>query len=106
MIPDADFEVVTLKLEPGDTLIIHSDGVESVTVGQDQPAADRRFERSAWFRSLQDKPVAESLATLERLRAEAEVPSDILDDITVLALQVHQRKPRETPAEALAVALT
>ena len=84
------FEVVSLTLEPGDTVVFHTDGLEALV-------GDRRTQRgwcdlsnSEWFRRLGEQPLDRQIEDLEARLDSIDESDWRVDDVTVLAL--HARK--------------
>lgn len=103
--PSARFEVVEMQLLPGDRLILHTDGLESM-LQRDDPHGVTDLERTAWFHSLDRLPCARMIEALRRQTVDR--PADDLhaDDVTVIALHLlGPDLPRKTvewaPEEAL-----
>ncbi|MBU0718681.1 MAG: SpoIIE family protein phosphatase, partial [Planctomycetes bacterium] len=101
--PDAEFEVVELALEPGDTLVFHTDGLEPLLGTSGTPdQADAQW--TAWFTELASRPIRESLRKADAQLKMSRSRGVEIDDATVLVLQAHN-KPRQvngTHADALA----
>jgi sigma-B regulation protein RsbU (phosphoserine phosphatase) len=82
MMPDVDFDIQQVKLEPGDTLFAFSDGVT------DARAPDKKFFTEKQLLPLLAQPVSSATDLLERVKTslQAHIASaDQFDDITILA---------------------
>jgi sigma-B regulation protein RsbU (phosphoserine phosphatase) len=82
MMPDMDFDIQQIKLEPGDTLFAFSDGVT------DARSPDKKFFTEKQLLPLLAQPVSSATGLLERIKTslEAHIASaDQFDDITILA---------------------
>ncbi|MGE4552876.1 MAG: SpoIIE family protein phosphatase [Desulfovibrionaceae bacterium] len=81
---DAGFEGHALRLEPGDTVVLYTDGVTEAEDNQDRFYGDQRLaERLVQAGPDPSSILKELLADLERFAQGAEIS----DDITVLALR-------------------
>lgn len=82
------FEVGRIRLEPGDTLLFYTDGLEALLLGPQASCTDAAILRSDWLDRVRiDGPDA----ALEHLRTLAATRSDadwIHDDITAIALRL------------------
>jgi sigma-B regulation protein RsbU (phosphoserine phosphatase) len=83
VLPDELFEPVSLKLEPGDRLILYTDGVEQLFVPPGEPA-----DLNSWRRAIGERThltADELLADLWRHMEERGNPKD---DVTIVTLEV------------------
>lgn len=91
LIPDAVFDIANVRLEPGDTLLMYTDGVTDA-----RDPAGKSFSTPRFLSLLQEAaPSATSL--IERLVSELRAhigTADQFDDITLLAVR---REPGTTP---------
>ncbi|MBI1827749.1 MAG: serine/threonine-protein phosphatase [Planctomycetes bacterium] len=78
---EARFEPVSFRLEPGDAVLIHTDGLDAILGA----SAGVPLEESDWFRSLNTDRLESHLAEVRSRVADHAAPSD---DVTLLALQV------------------
>jgi sigma-B regulation protein RsbU (phosphoserine phosphatase) len=79
------FEQKTVKLEPGDKVLIHSDGVD--------PALGRSTENGLFafrdsFKSIVTMPLGAMMTGLEHLIRQKKLPEEQRDDVTVVAMEV------------------
>ena len=82
---NSDFAQETIQLDPGDKLMLYSDGAEPL-IGT--VADNEHFDYSQEFLRLKDNNAEHLTAELEILaKAQRETPSEI-DDITALILQI------------------
>jgi len=85
---DAAFETVSLTLEPGDTVVFHTDGLEALVGDRRSQRGLNDLSNSEWFHRLGGRPLDGQMEDLEtRLDSidEADWP---VDDVTVVALHV------------------
>ncbi len=75
----------TVQLEEGDKLFIYSDGCESHVGYCDDDGA---FHFTDAFLNICDLPVEEMTGEFEQMVIANPTPDDILDDVTVLALEI------------------
>lgn len=96
----ARFETVELRLEPGDHLIFHTDGLESLLLRGENELGCCDLHRTDWFRTLGSRAFAEHLTELEREFDGHAAGRDKLDDLTLVALHAPFSAPfATTPAE-------
>ncbi len=100
---DARFEVAERKLEPGDTLVFHTDGLELLFGGRDDHLEPQHLHRAAWFRELCHKPIRSQLDRLQRLADATEGEGAERDDVTVLTLHVHDQRPTDAEIDNVGV---
>ncbi len=81
------FELRREPLQPGDTMVFHSDGLEALLLG-DASSPCKRLEETEWFARLSQEPIDDQIAEISRLLDH--VPSDRWprDDVTILAVCV------------------
>lgn len=84
---DAQFETVRLQLEPGDTVLFFTDGLDGLL--RDEGAGEYSNDISAtdWFAGLSHENLPEQLAAIEE-RLESLTPQPQVDDVTVIGLHV------------------
>lgn len=90
---DVQFETVRLQLEPGDTVLFFTDGLDGLL--RDEGAGDYSCDITAteWFAGLNHDNVQEQLAAIEE-RFESFTAHPYLDDVTVIGLQVQSETDR------------
>lgn len=88
---DAAFETVSLTLEPGESVVLHTDGLEALV-------GDRRPQRgwfdlshSEWFRRLGNQQIDRKIVDLEDRLDSIDESDRHVDDVTVVALHVHEQ---------------
>jgi sigma-B regulation protein RsbU (phosphoserine phosphatase) len=94
---DAEFELHRRILEPGDRLLIYSDGFEGAFIGDDP--ADRRGYRKV-FANLREPDPAEAVRELEAAVEREPGSLHQEDDLTVLMLDVAATVARPRPPAA------
>jgi sigma-B regulation protein RsbU (phosphoserine phosphatase) len=83
----ASFEVVELQLQPGDRLLLHTDGVDALLLGRRSGLACSQLDRTDWFRGLAEGSMQSHLEGLRRRQAAIEPDDWDPDDVTVVALE-------------------
>ena len=86
---DAEFECREVSLEPGDTVIFHTDGLDALLLERDQDANFDDVRETPWYRSLQTGSVADRLNAIADLAADTPRSCWPADDLTVLALEIN-----------------
>lgn len=84
MLPDSDYEIQSVRLEPGETLIAYTDGVPEAR------DPERKFFTEKRLLALLDQPAPTAAALLERIvdNVGAHIAeADQYDDVTLLALR-------------------
>lgn len=82
---DEDFDLMNVQLEPGDRLVLHSDGFETAFAQGDKHHIDR-YKRE--FELLRDGTCADALARLETLVHSQPGSLHQVDDLTVIMLGI------------------
>ena len=93
-IEEANFEVVTLTLNPGDTVVFHTDGLENLASDRSDPHPCRDVSDTDWFQRLGQDPIQRQLQELEARLTALHEADWRADDITVVALQVRENQLR------------
>ncbi|MEM9296608.1 MAG: PP2C family protein-serine/threonine phosphatase [Planctomycetota bacterium] len=103
---EESFEMARLTLEPGDRLLVYSDGFEMAfpdpEAGPDQPVANERYEQE--FEALRQGPLDQAL---HRFEAKLDTQAGSLnqkDDLTVLCLGIQTQAASDQPAAAVSQA--
>ncbi len=94
---DAEFEVVELRLEPGDTLVFHTDGLDSILAGDGGEPGCCSLDRTEWFRTFGTRCVKEHLEEVETRLADRSPTDTYTDDTTIIALHVQEQAPNVMP---------
>jgi len=81
----AEFPQQTIKLQPGDKLLLYSDGAEEL-IGEISNSS--QFVFTDEFRRIKDLPVAQMLNEFDSLVSTQRQTSELVDDVTFLALQI------------------
>jgi len=100
---DARFEVVELQLDPGDTVVFHTDGLESFLLGDSREPGCCVLNGTAWFETLGEQPLRRQLRQLEAQLATLTPDDPRADDTTIVALHVHDaasHRPECSDAQA------
>lgn len=96
--PQAQFEVMEQQLEPGDTLVFHTDGLDALLLNQQSGLGLCDLPRSDWFQALGRQPTAKLLRDLEKRLDAADPAAWKADDVSAVVLQVHDPAPDEHQA--------
>jgi serine phosphatase RsbU (regulator of sigma subunit) len=87
VLPEPHFERVELDLQPGDVVIFHTDGLDSLLLGRTRPSGCDGITQTPWFKSLCRQTIADCLNEIDD-RLQAAPPDWPVDDLTVLALEI------------------
>ena len=101
ILPDADYTTYELQLDPGDRLILYSDGITGCMNARDVEFGQEQLIRLLAKTTRQS--LATSMRTLERALREWNGPKASVDDMTLLALtytggSVCYTSTKESPA--------
>ncbi len=92
--PGAEFEVVELRLDPGDTLVFHTDGLDALMLDGRRDLGCDELDRTEWFMGLADLALEQSLKEVESRLSSRNREAGEVDDTTIVALHV----PAEVPS--------
>lgn len=85
--PDEEFETVSTRLEPGEKLLLYSDGIEVAFAEKHGTAVNgRRFEKG--FRAVAKLPAKQLVQRLTEMLDSEEGSLNPQDDVTVIVLEV------------------
>ena len=87
--PGAAFETTELTLQPGDTVLFHTDGLENLLHPAGASPVGVELASSAWVRGLAGGDVAGQFEELKRLLAHRPLDKRT-DDVTAIALHVRK----------------
>lgn len=76
----------TIQLQPGDKLLLYSDGAEPIIGSIDYPSG---FKFSEEFYKIKDLPVVEMMDKFNTLAQSQKIDPAEVDDITAVAVEVH-----------------
>jgi sigma-B regulation protein RsbU (phosphoserine phosphatase) len=82
---NAEFIQHTVQLQPGDKLLLYSDGAEML-IGSFSDLSGFHFSEE--FRQIKDMPITEMIDRLNTMAKNREINPSELDDITVVGLQI------------------
>lgn len=85
MLPDLQYEQVETPFEPGDRLLLYSDGVSECANGGREPFRVERLER--WLAASRSEPLEAAVSALERELRAWRGRDDFADDVSFLALE-------------------
>jgi sigma-B regulation protein RsbU (phosphoserine phosphatase) len=83
---EAEFEVRLVALNPGDSLIFHTDGLEALLLYEQGRRLYDDISEAPWFSALGDRPLTESLAEIDRRLDETDPDAWPIDDVSLLVL--------------------
>jgi len=66
VVPASSFEVRTLRLDPGDALLFHTDGLEGALLRREGIAAWADLDRTRWYRNLRSGSIEAELRKIGR----------------------------------------
>jgi len=81
----AEYVQQTIQLQPGDKLLLYSDGAESFIGGFDDQG---RFGFDEEFCNLKDSPITEMIDSLNSVLQNQTIEPTEVDDITVIGLEI------------------
>jgi len=93
----ASFEVCELRLDPGDGLILHTDGLDHLPAPNALQSDGDTLAHVEWLAVAQRQSLARSLAALEGVLDALAVGAESRDDVTVIALQNTQGRLAAAP---------
>ncbi len=82
------FEVARLRLEPGDVILFHTDGLDALLLGRDTYRGSEALLNTEWVRGFARMGPEAALDQVRRLVADRSPASWSRDDITAIALQM------------------
>ncbi len=85
---EASFECRMVTLQPGDAVLFHTDGLDSLLLHENGRRAYDHVAETPWFRRLGTQSIDEHLGELTSRLDHTPVALWPVDDVTVLALQV------------------
>jgi hypothetical protein len=91
VLPGARFEVCELQLNPGDSLLFHTDGLDALLLDGHRNLHCCDLDRTDWFRGLRDVPIEDHLKRLQGELDGPEASGPDRDDVTVVCLHVRER---------------
>lgn len=97
---DVQYEEVCIQLQPGDSLILYTDGITEAHDGQQAMFGDERLERAC----LTARDLAPD-QVIQRVLAEVDLfcgDAPQYDDITLMVLRYHGAREGSTPGTAVA----
>lgn len=81
----ADYAQETIQLQPGDKLLLYSDGAEPFIGSFDDQGQFNFYEE---FTKITDLPIVEVMDSFNALMKNREIASSEIDDITLLGLEI------------------
>jgi serine phosphatase RsbU (regulator of sigma subunit) len=99
ILPDATFEIVELRLEPGDTLVFHTDGLDTILPDTGSQGDSRGLDQTDWVQELDGRSLAGYLKELGHRLDSMAATAHARDDVTVVALHVADPGPTRHRAQ-------
>lgn len=87
---DARFETKEIRLEPGDIVVFHTDGLDALLAGKSPVTPMLDEARIAWFDDLVRHGAAAQFAALDDRIARLDGAGWHVDDVTAVTLQVRE----------------
>ena len=84
----ATFECVEVALQPGDTVLFHTDGLDALLLNRKGRRLHDNIAQTEWFQQLGTVPIAEHLGDIADRLDRMGANDWPVDDLTVLALEV------------------
>ncbi|MCH7632197.1 MAG: SpoIIE family protein phosphatase [Planctomycetes bacterium] len=82
------FAVAEVKLQPGDTVVFHTDGLEALLLHGDSGLGCSDLHRTEWFQGLGRQSLSQTMRTLHDRRSALSAHEWHADDITAIAFRV------------------
>lgn len=93
VMPGATFEVVQHPLAPGDTLVLHTDGLDDFLCGQGNSGDVDAIARTEWMKHVGWLPADQHHRRLDTSLSVMDRAGYDRDDVTLITLQVGERSP-------------
>ncbi len=87
-IDDASFETTTVKLNPGDTVVFATDGLEALLAMDSEDSDSPERALASWFENHGQTPVAALLSRLRKRLRETDRSAWHADDVTAISLHI------------------
>ena len=95
---ESQFETVHVDLSPGDRVLFHTDGLDALLLDRRCPQTAPDLTRCPWFTEQAQRPIEELFASIHELLNETPPSAWHADDVTLLALEVHNGQANVTSA--------
>jgi serine phosphatase RsbU (regulator of sigma subunit) len=89
-LPDAMFEEIEIDLNPGDRLLLFTDGLTSLLCGRDPNAPAHDITEIPWFAEAASQPLDGSLASIDELLHNSPPTAWCGDDLTLVGLEIEE----------------
>ena len=101
VLPDAEFEMAEWQLAPGETLLVHTDGLDTLLARAQRPGNRSHLSPADLFCQHHAGGFAEFWGEFSEFVTSSAQSPELRDDLTVVALHVEQPDAHrtETPAE-------
>jgi sigma-B regulation protein RsbU (phosphoserine phosphatase) len=86
MLPEVEYEALTVTLRPGDRLFLYSDGITECTNTSKEPFSEARFMK--FIAASTHLPLDKLIAELEDALTQWRGGKEFDDDISLLALEI------------------
>ena len=87
---DARFESMTVYLEPGDAMLLYTDGLEALLLERTGPARFDSIVQTPWFASLPGRSISDALGEIADRLGSIEPQEWPADDVSMIALCVNE----------------
>jgi hypothetical protein len=92
-IPEARFEVLEMRLRPGDTLVLHTDGLDALLLNKRSGLGPCDLPQTDWFQALGRRPTNRLVGELENHIAGTEPGAWEADDLSAVILHIRETSP-------------
>ncbi len=90
---ESQFETVRLQLEPGDTVLFYTDGLDGLLRDEGAGNYASDITETEWFAALNDETIHERIAAIEK-RLDDSMHGPQADDVTVIGLHLQGAEER------------
>jgi hypothetical protein len=91
---DARFQLVEFQLEPGDTVIFHTDGLDALLASKESGLGCCDLHSTDWYRALGSRPIKRHLEEVDTRLGTRPSTDTLADDTTVIALHIQEQPTR------------
>lgn len=106
VVDNASFEIGELQLEPGDTIVLHTDGIDELEADQPAHSSDVHADLRPWLRAVETAGADASFKILAEQLTRSCTGTSNVDDVTVVTLTANAIVGDELESPAPAVSQT